>query len=82
VIDWANARRGHWADDVAQTVVIIAGALVPEPISAAVPIFVDAFLETFDRDAVRAHLEAAIARRVRDVNLTQPERDAARRVTI
>ena len=25
VIDWANARAGHWADDVAQTVVILAG---------------------------------------------------------
>lgn len=24
VIDWANARAGHWADDVAQTVVILA----------------------------------------------------------
>ena len=45
VIDWANARRGHWADDVAQTVVILAGALVPVPIATAVPVFVDAFLE-------------------------------------
>ena len=82
VIDWANARRGHWADDVAQTVVILAGALVPEPIAAAVPVFVDAFLARFDRGEVRAHLDAAIARRTRDVNLTEEEKDAARRVTI
>jgi tRNA A-37 threonylcarbamoyl transferase component Bud32 len=82
VIDWANARRGHWADDVAQTVVIVAGALLPEPLAAALPAFVDAFLAPFDRDTVRAHLEAAIARRVGDVNLTDPEKDAARRVRI
>ena len=82
VIDWANARRGHWADDVAQTVVILAGALVPEPIAAAVPVFVEAFLARFERGEVRAHLDAAIARRTRDVNLTEEEKDAARRVTI
>jgi Ser/Thr protein kinase RdoA (MazF antagonist) len=82
VIDWANARRGHWADDVAQTVVILAGALVPEPIAAAVPVFVAAFLARFERDEVRAHLDAAIARRTQDVNLTEEEKDAARRVTI
>jgi tRNA A-37 threonylcarbamoyl transferase component Bud32 len=82
VIDWANARRGHWADDVAQTVVILAGALVPEPIAAAVPVFVDAFLESVDRDEVRRHLGAAIARRVQDTNLTEKEKDAARRVRV
>jgi tRNA A-37 threonylcarbamoyl transferase component Bud32 len=82
VIDWANARRGHWADDVAQTVVILAGALVPEPIATAVPLFVEAFLERFDLDEVRAHIGAAIERRVRDVNLSGAEKDAARRVRI
>lgn len=82
VIDWANARRGHWADDVAQTVVIIADAILPEPIASAVPIFVDAFLEPFDRDAVREHLDAAIARRARDPNLSPEEHEAARRVRV
>jgi tRNA A-37 threonylcarbamoyl transferase component Bud32 len=82
VIDWANARRGHWADDVAQTVAIIAGALVPEPIAAAIPLFLEAFLEPFDRTEVRARLGAAIERRVRDRNLTDAERDAARRVRV
>jgi Ser/Thr protein kinase RdoA (MazF antagonist) len=82
VIDWANARRGHWADDVAQTVVIIAGAIVPEPIASGIPIFVDAFLAPFDRAAVREHLDAAIARRARDPNLTTEEHEAARRVRV
>ena len=82
VIDWANARRGHWADDVAQTVVIIAGAILPEPIASAVPIFVDAFLAPFDRAVVREHLGAAIERRTRDPNLSAEEYAAARRVRI
>jgi Ser/Thr protein kinase RdoA (MazF antagonist) len=82
VIDWANARRGHWADDVAQTVVIIAGALVAEPLASAVPAFVAAFLDPFDRARVRAHLDAAIERRARDVNLTTAEVAAARRVRV
>jgi hypothetical protein len=47
-----------------------------------VPIFVDAFLEGFDRDAVRSHLDAAIARRVADANLNELERDAARTVRV
>ncbi len=82
VIDWANARQGHWADDVAQTVVIVAGALVPEPLLSAIPVFVDAFLERFEREEVRAHLDAAIARRSRDVNLSPEEIAAARRVRV
>lgn len=82
MIDWANARGGHWADDVAQTVVVLTGAVVPEPIAAAVPVFVDAFLESFDRDEARSHLDAAIARRVADTNLNALERDAARAVRV
>jgi tRNA A-37 threonylcarbamoyl transferase component Bud32 len=82
VIDWANARRGHWADDVAHTAVILGGAIVPVPLASAVPLFLSAFLEPFDRAAVRAHLDAAIARRVADPNLTDEERDAARRVRV
>ncbi|HUQ40911.1 MAG TPA: phosphotransferase [Candidatus Limnocylindrales bacterium] len=82
LIDWANAGRGDAADDVAQTVVIIAGSIVPEPLASAAAAFVDAFLEAFDRDEVRRHLGAAIARRLADPNMTEPEREAARRVTI
>ena len=42
----------------------------------------DLILERFDRDAVRAHLDAAIARRVEDPNLAEAEKEAARRVRI
>ncbi|MDQ2952071.1 MAG: hypothetical protein M3R54_07380 [Chloroflexota bacterium] len=82
VIDWANAHAGHWADDVAQTAVIVGGALAPEPLAAAIRVFLDAFLAPFDRDEVRAHLVAAIARRVADPNLSAEERAAARRVRV
>lgn len=78
VIDWANARRGHWADDVAQTVAIIWSARADEDLIDIVDRFVDVFLEAFDRDAVRAHLDAAIDRRVSDENVTDPERAAVR----
>ena len=82
VIDWANARAGHWADDVAQTVVILGGALLPAPLAAAIPVFLEAFLAPFDRGEVRAHLEAAIARRTADPNLSPEEHAAARRVRV
>lgn len=80
VIDWANAARGHWADDVAQTVVILRGALVDERLAGLIDHFVEVFLAAFDRQAVRAHLDAAIARRVADPNLSDEERRAAERV--
>jgi tRNA A-37 threonylcarbamoyl transferase component Bud32 len=82
LIDWAGARRGHWADDVAQTVVIVGGVLLPEPLASAARDFLDAFLERFDRPLVRAHLDAAIARRVQDRNLSAEEHEAARRVRV
>jgi tRNA A-37 threonylcarbamoyl transferase component Bud32 len=82
VIDWANARRGHGHDDVAQTVVILAGALLDDHHREVVRSFVDAFLEPFDRNAVRPHVAAAIARRVADPNLDAREREAAKGVTL
>lgn len=82
VIDWANAARGHWADDVALTVVIIAGVLLPDPMPTLARHFVEVYLAAFDRAAVRAHLPAAIERRVRDPNLSDDERAAARDVTV
>jgi tRNA A-37 threonylcarbamoyl transferase component Bud32 len=89
VIDWANARRGHWADDVAMTVVIVGGVVrraglitVSDELLAGIPAFVDAFLEPFDRDVVRAHLAVAIERRASDPNLSAEEIAAARRVTV
>ena len=81
VIDWANARTGHWADDVAQTIVIVWSALGDPTFAdrhALVHRFVESFVSHFDRDAVRAHLPAAIERRAADRNVTDRERAAVR----
>jgi Ser/Thr protein kinase RdoA (MazF antagonist) len=75
VIDWANARAGHWADDVAQTVVILAAADLPRTTMLALRAFLTIYLAGFDRDVVRAHLPAAIARRMEDPNMTAHERE-------
>lgn len=82
VIDWANAARGHWADDVATTFVILAGAVVERPVRTLAQQFAQAFVAAFDRDTVRAHLDDAIDRRINDANLSETEREAARQVTI
>jgi hypothetical protein len=82
VIDWANAARGHWADDVGQTVVILGGIVADGRVTALVAHFVERFLAAFDREAVRAHLGAAIERRTRDQNLTAEEIAAARAVRV
>ena len=82
VIDWANARAGHWADDVAQTLVILAGADLPRRTRLLVRAFLAAYLAGFDRATVRAHLPAAIARRMADPNMTARERELIPRVTL
>ena len=81
VIDWANARTGHWADDVAQTIAIVWSALTDPSFAgreATVTEFVEIFVAAFDRDTVRAHIPAAVARRVTDANVTDAERDVVR----
>ena len=75
VIDWANARAGHWADDVAQTLVILAGADLDRWTKLALRTFLWAYLAGFDRAALRAHLPAAIDRRMADPNMTARERE-------
>jgi Ser/Thr protein kinase RdoA (MazF antagonist) len=75
VIDWANARAGHWADDVAQTVVILAAADIPRTTRLAIRAFLAVYLAGFDRAVVRAHLPAAIERRMADPNMTAHERE-------
>jgi tRNA A-37 threonylcarbamoyl transferase component Bud32 len=85
VIDWANARSGHWADDVAQTIVVIRGALGDPAFAgreAIVHHFVETFVAAFDRDVVRAHLPGAIARRVADPNVTDAEREVTRQSSV
>jgi len=75
VIDWANARAGHWADDVAQTVVILVAADLSRATKLAIRAFVRVYLAGFDRAVVRAHLPAAIERRMSDPNMTARERE-------
>jgi Ser/Thr protein kinase RdoA (MazF antagonist) len=75
VIDWANARAGHWADDVAQTLVILAAADLGRWTKLALRVFLWAYLAGFDRAAVRSHLPAAIERRMADPNMTARERE-------
>lgn len=75
VIDWANARAGHWADDVAQMVVILAAADLPRARMLAIRAFLWVYLAGFDRAVVRAHLPAPIARRMDDPNMTTHERE-------
>ena len=75
VIDWANARAGHWADDVAQTVVILAAADLGRATMLAIRAFLAIYLAGFDRAIVRAHLPAAIERRMADANMTAHERE-------
>ena len=82
VIDWANAARGHWADDVAMTVVIVKGVVLPEPLPTLARHFAEIYLASFDRHVVRAHLPMAIVRRARDPNLSAAEHQAAREVTV
>lgn len=75
VVDWTNARRGDPALDVALTWVICvtSGGLLAR-------VFVRRFLSHFDRDEVVRALPQAVARRVADVNVTDRERDRARRL--
>lgn len=82
VIDWANARAGHWADDVAQTVVILAATDLPRATRLALRAFLAVYLAGFDRAVVRAHLPAAIDRRMADPNMTAHERELIPRVRV
>jgi len=76
VIDWANARGGKPALDVAMTWVICAtsgGALGR--------LFARLFLRHVDRAAARDALPEAVESRIADPNVTDAERARARRLT-
>jgi tRNA A-37 threonylcarbamoyl transferase component Bud32 len=75
VIDWTNARRGDPALDVALTWVIVATSGGP-----LARLFLRWFLQHFDRDELLRALPAAAALRVADINVTDRERDAVRRL--
>jgi aminoglycoside phosphotransferase (APT) family kinase protein len=77
VIDWANARRGEPALDVALVWVIGAtsgGGGLP------VRLFLRRFLAHFDRAEILRALPAAAEYRLADVNVTDAERAAVRRL--
>ena len=82
MIDWANARAGHWADHVAQTVVILAAVDLPRRTKVAIGAFLTIYVAAFDRSTIRAHLPAAIARRLADPNMTLRERELIPRVRV
>jgi aminoglycoside phosphotransferase (APT) family kinase protein len=75
VVDWTNARRGEPALDVALTWII--GATSGGPLGR---IFLRSFLPHFDRDEVVRALPAAGTMRIADVNVTDEEREAVRRL--
>lgn len=75
VIDWTNARRGDPALDVALTWVIAATSGGPLG-----RLFLRWFLPHFDRDDLLRALPAAADRRVADVNVSDRERRAVRRL--
>ncbi len=75
VIDWTNARAGEPALDVALSWVIA-------KTSGGLPgrAFARVFLGSFERQQVLQALPEAAALRMADVNVTEHERDAARRL--
>ena len=75
VIDWTNARRGAPALDVALTWVIAATSGGPLG-----RLFLRRFLPHFDRADLLDALPAAADRRLADVNVTDREREAVRRL--
>jgi len=76
VIDWANARAGNPAFDVAMTWVICATSG-----GAFGRLFARFFLRHVDLDAARAELPAAGEFRIADPNVTDAERERVRRLT-
>ena len=75
VIDWTNARRGDPSLDVALTWVIIATSG-----GRFGGVFLRSFLPHFDREELVDRLAAAAEMRVGDVNVTDRERGAVRRL--
>ena len=75
VIDWANARAGEPALDVAMTWVICATSG-----GAAGRVFTRFFLRHVDVAAARGSLAEACERRIADPNVTDAERDLVRKL--
>lgn len=75
VIDWTNARRGDPPLDVSLTWVIVATSGGPFG-----RVFLRSFLRPFDREELLRWLSVAAERRLADVNVTDRERAAVRRL--
>lgn len=85
VIDWANARRGPGAADVAMTWIIMATSDVsdgptPRRLARLRSLFVWGFLRHVDRASARRALRAVGEARVRDTNVREGERTRVRRL--
>ena len=86
VIDWANASRGAPAFDVADTWVLFACGDPPlnriEALLAplARKIFLRSFLSGLDRESARQAIPSAVAHRLTDRNMTEPERERMRAI--
>ena len=86
VIDWANARRGDPATDVANTWSLLACGEVPggrvDRALAAIGrgLLLRTFLTSLDRDAALRAMPALLEWRLRDRNHTDAERERLRRL--
>jgi len=86
VIDWANARKGDPATDVANTWSLIACADPPGGLFDKIVtklgrgIFLNAFLKECDEDAARKAMPAVVEWRVQDRNHTDSERARIRKL--
>jgi len=84
VIDWPNAARGDGCTDVALTWALLAAGTIPggRLKSAAMGwgrrLLLDAFLASFDRDAVRAHLPAVVEWKLADPHMSVAEQQGMR----
>jgi aminoglycoside phosphotransferase (APT) family kinase protein len=76
VVDWANARAGEPALDVAMAWVILATS-ARGPLTSP---FLRRFLSHFDRAEIRGALPLAAELRVADVNVRDDERERVRRL--
>lgn len=80
VIDWSNAGISAPEAEVADLWIIMANAeipgsgLMPKIMALVRGLFLRAFLRHIDKTAVRTYLRIAAAHRLRDRNMTGPER--------
>jgi tRNA A-37 threonylcarbamoyl transferase component Bud32 len=88
VIDWARASRGDANADVALTWLLIASGDIPgegeeaELMSLGRAMFIDTFLEGFDRAALRAPLSTVVEWKLADPHMSPTEKLAMRQLLL